>query len=96
MHLTGSHSGRIQWQLKVGTNIHKVSCHHCRKLTFAEDVTPYIHTFVFHCPEFVSMYGGLGAFSMEEVERLNKINKSCFFRKTHQGSDPNASSWQVK
>ena len=58
-------------------------------------MTPYIHCFVFHVPEFVDKYGGLGGFQMEEVERMNKVLKSAFHRKTHQGKNPKISSYMV-
>ena len=56
-----------------------------RKLTYDDDVTPYIHVFINHVGHFLRKYGSLGPFEMEAVEQLNYVNKLVFFRASNHG-----------
>ena len=51
-------------------------------------VTPYIHTLVFHVPEFLYLYGSLLPFSLQGLEKLNDNLTKDYFRSTnHQEHD---------
>lgn len=48
-------------------------------------VTPYIHTLVFHVPEFLNLYGSLLPFSQQGLEKLNdNLTKDYFGSTNHQ------------
>ena len=44
-----------------------------------------MHVFVHHVPFFMSKYGSLYPFQMEEVEKLNHINKVVFYGASNHG-----------
>eukprot|EP00732_Lithocolla_globosa_P000493 Lithocolla_globosa_v1_NODE_152_length_5671_cov_121.982906.p2 type:complete len:256 gc:universal NODE_152_length_5671_cov_121.982906:3944-4711(+) len=48
-------------------------------------VTPYMHAFVFHVPEFLTAWGGLKRFSTEAAELKNHVQVSYFFRGSRKG-----------
>eukprot|EP00732_Lithocolla_globosa_P001622 Lithocolla_globosa_v1_NODE_841_length_3201_cov_10.126828.p2 type:complete len:227 gc:universal NODE_841_length_3201_cov_10.126828:2130-2810(+) len=48
-------------------------------------ITPYIHAFVFHVPEFMTAFGGLKQFSTEAAELKNHVQVSYFFRGSRKG-----------
>ena len=47
-------------------------------------ITPYIHIFVFHVPEFISIYKNLNLHTMQGLEKLNDVTKNNFFRQTNR------------
>ena len=50
-------------------------------------VTPYMHTLVFHIPEFIELYGSLAPFSQQGLERLNDCLTKDYFRSTNHRQD---------
>ena len=46
-------------------------------------ITPYIHIFCFHMPEFIEVHGNLNLFSMQGLEKLNSFSKTNYFRATN-------------
>ena len=58
-----------------------------RATTFDRDITPYIHTFVYHVQFFAQKYGNLKVFETEGLEHLNLINKLVFFGATNHGKE---------
>jgi hypothetical protein len=38
-----------------------------------KNITPYIHAFAFHVPEFIDRYGNICRFSQQGLEKLNDI-----------------------
>ena len=48
-----------------------------------KNVTPYIHTLVFHIPEFLDLYGSLAPFSQQGLEKLNDNLTKDYFRSTN-------------
>ena len=50
-------------------------------------VTPYMHTLVFHIPEFIKLYGSLAPFSQQGLERLNDSLTKDYFRSTSHRED---------
>ena len=51
------------------------------------NVTPYLHTLVYHLPYFLEKYGSLSKFSGHGVEKTSDIIKSIYHGKTNK-SDP--------
>lgn len=47
-------------------------------------ITPYIHIFCFHVPEFIEIHGDLNLFSMQGLEKSNGFSKVNFFRQTNR------------
>ena len=39
-----------------------------------KDVTPYMHAFMMHIPEFISLHGNLVSFSQQTLEKLNDFS----------------------
>lgn len=54
-----------------------------------KDVTPYIHSFVFHLPEFVSMYNDVNLFNIQGLEKLNDITTKYYHFSTNRHSKNN-------
>lgn len=52
----------------------------------SKNITPYIHIFVFHVPEFIAKHRNLNQFTMQGLEKLNEVKKD-FFRKTNRSKD---------
>lgn len=50
-------------------------------------VTPYMHTLVYHIPEFISLYGSLAPFSQQGLEKLNDNITKDYFRSTNHRKD---------
>ena len=50
-------------------------------------VTPYMHTLVYHVPEFIGLYGSLALFSQQSLERLNDRLTKDYFRSTNHHED---------
>ena len=65
-----------------------------RKCTYENDITPYIHVFIFHTTFFLKKYGSLEPFSMDAVELMNRKHKLLFFSGTDHGRE-NTMSEQV-
>ena len=38
-----------------------------------KNVTPYVHSFANHAPEFIKQYGNIAKFTQEGLEKLNDI-----------------------
>jgi len=56
-------------------------------LRLDQKITPYIHIFVFHVPEFIQKYKNLTLYSMQGLEKRNEIIKQNFSRKTNRKRD---------
>jgi len=54
------------------------------KCTDGEKLTPYVHVFIFHVPEFISVYKNINRYSMQALEKLNWVTKSNYFRQTNR------------
>jgi hypothetical protein len=50
-------------------------------------ISPYIHIFVFHLPEFILKYKNLNLFSMQGLEKKNDFIKQNFIRQTNRKKD---------
>ena len=48
-----------------------------------KDVTPYMHAFAMHVPEFLSLYGNIVMFSQQGLEKLNDITTIHFQHSTN-------------
>ena len=46
-------------------------------------VTPYMHTLIFHVPEFLNLYGSLLPFSQQGLEKLNDNLTKDYYRNTN-------------
>ena len=46
-------------------------------------VTPYMHTLIFHVPEFLNLYGSLLPFSQQGLENLNENLTKDYYRNTN-------------
>ena len=53
----------------------------------AKNVTPYMHAFAMHIPEFIHMYGNLAPFSQQGLEKLNDITTIDYRRSTNHHQD---------
>ena len=47
---------------------------HFLDIYFATDITPYIHCFVFHIPQFLDLYSDIDVFNLQGLERFNKCS----------------------
>lgn len=56
---------------------------HFTELYQTKHVTPYMHCFAMHVPEFLRKYGDISAFSQQGLEKLNDITTAHFFRSTN-------------
>ena len=43
-----------------------------------KDVTPYMHAFMMHVPEFIALHGNLVSFSQQGLEKLNDFSTKQF------------------
>lgn len=51
-----------------------------------KDVTPYMHAFCSHVPEFLSLYGNIELFTQQGLEKYNDTTSKNYFRSTnHRG-----------
>ena len=48
-----------------------------------KNVTPYMHTLIFHIPEFLNLYGSLVQFSQQGLEKLNDTLTKDYFRSSN-------------
>ena len=46
----------------------------------SKDVTPYMHAFSMHMPEFIKLYGSLISFTQQGLEKLNDFSTKDFQR----------------
>ena len=46
----------------------------------SKDVTPYIHAFSMHVPEFIKLYGNIISFTQQGLEKLNDVSTKDFQR----------------
>ena len=46
-------------------------------------VTPYMHSFVCHVPEFLTLYGNLTQFTQQGMEKFNDTSTKYYFRATN-------------
>ena len=54
----------------------------------SRDVTPYMHAFAMHVPEFLSLHGNLVSFTQQGLEKLNDITTQHFQRSSnHRDSE---------
>ena len=60
------------------------------KINDGQKITPYLHIFVFHIPEFISVYKHLNLFSCQALEKLNSVTKTHYFRQTNRKNKNNA------
>lgn len=49
----------------------------------SKHITPYIHAFVFHLPEFYKLHGDINLFNQQGLEKLNDLSTLSF----HRGSN---------
>ncbi len=54
------------------------------KINEGKKLTPYVHSFVFHVPEFIQNYKNLNLFSTQALEKLNNVTKTNFFKNTNK------------
>jgi hypothetical protein len=52
-----------------------------------KNLTPYIHTFVFHVPEFIERYRNINLYNCQALEKLNSNTKNNYFRSTNRGEN---------
>ena len=48
-----------------------------------KNVTPYVHAFVHHVPEFIKHYGNVASYTQEGMEKLNDITTKHYQRSTN-------------
>ena len=50
-------------------------------------ITPYIHSFVFHIPEFIKLHGDVNLFNLQGLEKLNDISTQNYHRSSNKKND---------
>ena len=53
-----------------------------------EDLTPYMHVFVFHLHEFFELYGNINIFNLQVLEKKNDIVTTQFYHSTNRHKKP--------
>ena len=48
-----------------------------------KDVTPYIHAFAMHVPEFLRMYGNISSYTQQGLEKLNDFTTKYYQRSSN-------------
>ena len=48
-----------------------------------KNITPYVHSFAFHVPEFIRKYGTIGQFTQQGLEKLNDLTTQHFLRSSN-------------
>ena len=48
------------------------------KLYQTKDITPYIHAFSMHVPQFLRLYGNIVSFTQQGLEKLNELTTKYF------------------
>lgn len=54
------------------------------KATQNKPITPYVHSFVFHIPDFIEKFQKLNSYSTQSLEHLNSVTKTHYFRQTNR------------
>ena len=49
----------------------------------SKDITPYIHAFSMHVPEFIKLHGNLLSFTQQGLEKLNDVSTKDFQRSSN-------------
>ncbi len=49
-----------------------------------KNVTPYIHVYVFHLPEFVANHGDVNLFNCQGLEKTNHVNTKAYYQGTNK------------
>lgn len=57
------------------------------KCYFPHHITPYMHAFVFHLPEFVKLHKNISLFSLQGLEKFNDVSTSIYHRCTNKKND---------
>ena len=52
-----------------------------------KDVTPYIHAFAMHIPEFLRLHGNITMFTQQGLEKLNDLSTKYFQRGSNHRED---------
>ena len=52
-----------------------------------KDVTPYIHAFAMHVPEFIRLHGNITMFTQQGLEKLNDLSTKYFQRGSNHRED---------
>ena len=47
-------------------------------------ITPYVHAFVFHVPEFLEKYHDINVFNLQGLEKLNDLSTIYYQRSTNK------------
>lgn len=47
-------------------------------------ITPYMHTFVYHIPEFIRLHGNINLFNLQGLEKLNDISTNNYHRSSNK------------
>lgn len=58
-------------------------------------VTPYMHSFICHVPEFLTLYGNLTQFTQQGMEKLNDTSTKYYFRATNHHKKDSAALSQL-
>ena len=53
------------------------------KVYHTKNVTPYVHSFAHHVPEFIERYGLICKFTQQGLEKLNDVTTQHFLRSTN-------------
>ena len=53
-------------------------------LYHTKHITPYMHAFRWHVPEFIALYGAIAQFTQQGLEKMNDRTTKYFFRSTNQ------------
>ena len=54
------------------------------KATQNKELTPYVHSLVFHVPEFIEKFHHLNLYTTQSLEQLNSVTKTHYFRQTNR------------
>ncbi|KAL9953844.1 hypothetical protein ACROYT_G041316 [Oculina patagonica] len=65
------------------------------ELIYDDDLTPYIHAFVYHVPQFLQMHGTLINFNCQPVEKKNHWQSQTFHRGSQKGGKNSKYTVQV-
>lgn len=65
------------------------------ELFYDDDLTPYIHAFVYHVPQFLQMHGTLINFNCQPVEKKNHWQSQTFHRGSQKGGKNSKYTVQV-
>jgi len=52
-----------------------------------KDVTPYIHAFAMHVPQFIRLHGNITMFTQQGLEKLNDLSTKYFQRGSNHRED---------